>query len=32
VKNILIIRNIPFKTELKIGFRCFITCIFFIYC
>jgi len=27
VKNILIIRDIPLKTELKIGFRCFI-----IYC
>jgi len=27
VKNILIIRDIPLKTELKIGFRCFIICI-----
>jgi len=28
VKNILIIRHIPLKTELKIGFSCFIICIY----
>ena len=28
VKNILIIRDIPLKTELKIGFRCSIICIY----
>ena len=27
MKNILIIRDIPLKTELEIGFSCFINCI-----
>jgi len=30
VKNILIIGDIPLKTELKIGFRCFIIRIFYL--
>jgi len=30
VKNIVIIRDIPLKTEFKIGFRCFIIVFFYL--